>query len=66
MTFGQFIGIVIPLGIIIFIGIKIWNKMSVDNPDWFSNLKQWISEKTETTKTKIDPMHEGSIKYAPG
>jgi hypothetical protein len=63
---ADLIGFLIPIGIVIFILVKIYGKMSKDNPDWFSNFKGWISEKTATSSTKMDPMHEGSIRYAAG
>ena len=60
---SSLLAVVIPLGLILFIGIKIYNKMSVDNPSWFSNFREWIGEKTTPKSEKIDPMHGGSINY---
>jgi len=63
--FDSFLTIVIPAGILIFIGIKIYNKMSQDNPNWFNGIKEWMGEKMASKSSKIDPMHGGSIQYSP-
>ena len=62
--FDSFLSVALPAGILIFIVVKIYNKLSVDNPNWFTHLREWISEKTASTSTKIDPMKQGSIQYA--
>jgi hypothetical protein len=61
----SFLSIVIPTGIIIFIGVKIYGKMSEDHPGWFTKFKEWLTEKTAPFKTKLDPMKQGQIQYAP-
>ena len=62
--FDSFLSIVIPAGILIFIIIKVYNRLSQDNPNWFTNFKEWLAEKKANSSTKIDPMKQGSIQYA--
>jgi hypothetical protein len=61
----SFLSIVIPLGIILFIGAKIYGKLVEDNPNWFIKFREWISEKTASKTTKLDPMKQGQIQYYP-
>jgi hypothetical protein len=67
MTGGldTFLSIVIPAGIIIFLAVKIYNKMTENHPNWAQGIKDWLHDKTAPTSTKLDPMKQGSIQYYP-
>jgi hypothetical protein len=60
-----FLTIAIPTGIILWLGFSIYGKLSERHPHWFTDLKEWINEKTAQKSIKIDPMRQGSIQYYP-